>query len=90
MKTHVTIEHLSKSFNGRNGLYTAVRDVNLEIGRGEFVTLIGHSGCGKSTVLNILAGLQTPTTGSVLVDGMPVQGPGPDRGMVFQNYSLLP
>jgi nitrate/nitrite transport system ATP-binding protein len=90
MKTHVTIEHLGKTFTGRRGPYTAVRDVNLEIGHGEFVSLIGHSGCGKSTVMNILAGLQTPTSGQVLVEGVPVREPGPERGMVFQNYSLLP
>jgi nitrate/nitrite transport system ATP-binding protein len=90
VKTHVEIQHLTKSFDGRNGRYTAVRDVNLTIGRGEFVTLIGHSGCGKSTVMNIIAGLQAPTSGRVLVDGASVTGPGPDRGMVFQQYSLLP
>jgi nitrate/nitrite transport system ATP-binding protein len=90
MPTHVSIEHLTKTFTGKRGPYTAVRDVNLAVGRGEFVSLIGHSGCGKSTVMNIVAGLQRPTGGRVLVDGVPVQGPGPDRGMVFQNYSLLP
>jgi nitrate/nitrite transport system ATP-binding protein len=90
MHTHVTIGRLTKTFAGRRGPYTAVRDVELEVGRGEFVTLIGHSGCGKSTVMNIIAGLERPTSGRVLVDGIPVQGPGPDRGMVFQNYSLLP
>jgi nitrate/nitrite transport system ATP-binding protein len=90
LKPHVTIEHLTKTFQGRNGDYTAVRDVNLAIGKGEFVTLIGHSGCGKSTVMNIIAGLEQPTSGQVLVEGVPVREPGPERGMVFQNYSLLP
>ena len=90
MKPHVTIEHLTKSFTGRAGPYTAIRDVSLVVGRGEFVTLIGHSGCGKSTVMNIIAGLLRPTSGRVLLDGVPVTEPGPDRGMVFQNYSLLP
>jgi len=87
---HLRIERLTKSFTGRNGTYVAVRDVNLDIARGEFVTLIGHSGCGKSTVMNIIAGLEGATSGRVLLNDTPVQGPGPDRGMVFQNYSLLP
>ena len=90
VKTHLKVERLTKSYKGRRGEYTAVRDVNLTIGHGEFVSLIGHSGCGKSTVLNMIAGLQAPTSGRILLDGVPVEGPGPDRGMVFQNYSLLP
>jgi nitrate ABC transporter ATP-binding subunit len=90
MRTHVTLDHLTKSFEGRAGRYTAIRDVNLVVDHGEFVSLIGHSGCGKSTVLNIIAGLQQPTGGRVLLEGVPIEGPGPDRGMVFQNYSLLP
>ena len=90
MTAHVSIEHLSKTFEGRRGRYTAVRDVNFTVNRGEFVTLIGHSGCGKSTIMNIIAGLEEPTTGEVLLDGVLLKGPGPDRGMVFQNYSLLP
>ena len=90
MTAHVSIEHLSKTFVGRRGRYTAVRDVNLTVERGEFVTLIGHSGCGKSTIMNIIAGLEEPTSGEVLLNGVPLEGPGPDRGMVFQNYSLLP
>ena len=90
MKPHLTIERLTQTFTGRAGQFTAIRDVNLTVGRGEFVTLIGHSGCGKSTVMNIIAGLLGPTSGRVLLDGVPVKEPGPDRGMVFQNYSLLP
>ena len=60
------------------------------IQRGEFVTLIGHSGCGKSTLLNLVAGLTTPTSGLLLLDERELHGPGPDRGVVFQNHSLLP
>ncbi len=72
------------------GAYTALQDVNLQIWPGEFITIIGHSGCGKSTLLNLVAGLDRPSSGSVQLYGRTIQGPGPDRAMVFQNYSLLP
>ncbi|HKU45367.1 MAG TPA: ABC transporter ATP-binding protein [Burkholderiales bacterium] len=64
--------------------------IDLTIRKGEFVTLIGHSGCGKSTLLNVVAGLLKPSSGTVLLSGKHVDGPGPDRGVVFQNHSLLP
>lgn len=67
-----------------------LRDVELSVSAGEFVSLIGHSGCGKSTLLNVLAGLTQADAGSVSLDGRPIASPGPDRTMVFQNYSLLP
>jgi nitrate ABC transporter ATP-binding subunit len=67
-----------------------VQDFNLDVGRGEFVCLVGHSGCGKSTVLSILMGLNAPTTGGVAIDGREVDGPGTDRGVVFQSATLLP
>ncbi len=70
--------------------YRALEHVDLEIGDGEFVCLVGHSGCGKSTMLSLLAGLAAPTEGTVEIDERPVQGPGPDRSIVFQNYSLFP
>ena len=70
--------------------YRALEHVYLEIGDGELVCLVGHSGCGKSTMLSLLAGLAAPTEGAVEIDGRPVQGPGPDRSIVFQNYSLFP
>jgi NitT/TauT family transport system ATP-binding protein len=68
----------------------AVRDVSLTVEPGEFVSIIGPSGCGKSTMLNALAGFLKPTSGEVLVDGKPIAGPGADRGMIFQQYSLFP
>ncbi|MCC5849265.1 MAG: ABC transporter ATP-binding protein [Verrucomicrobia bacterium] len=84
------VKNLEKTFVTRNGPYHALENINLEVRPGEFVALMGHSGCGKSTLLNIIAGLDTATDGEVLLDGDPIRGPGPDRMMVFQNYSLLP
>jgi nitrate/nitrite transport system ATP-binding protein len=90
MSMYLRLDRLSKEFGSGRDRSVAIREVSLEVGQGEFVALIGHSGCGKSTVLNLVAGLLTPTTGQVLLDGIRVQGPGADRAMVFQNYSLLP
>ena len=86
----LTLRGVTKAFQSAKGKVTALRDINLDIQRGEFITLIGHSGCGKSTLLNIIAGLAQATGGRVTLDGAPVTKPGPDRGVVFQNYSLLP
>ena len=72
------------------GTFEALRDVNLKIAQGEFISLIGHSGCGKSTVLNIIAGLLQATAGGAVLEGKEVREPGPERAVVFQNHSLLP
>jgi len=84
------IQDAGMVFPTKRGPYVALRDINLEVQRGEFVTLIGHSGCGKSTLLNLVAGLTTPTSGILLLEERELKGPGPDRGVVFQNHSLLP
>jgi nitrate ABC transporter ATP-binding subunit len=89
-KTHLNIDHISMEFPTPDGSYVALRDVNLEMAEGEFVSLIGHSGCGKSTVLNVVAGLHKATRGGVVLDGKEVDEPGPERAVVFQNHSLLP
>jgi ABC-type nitrate/sulfonate/bicarbonate transport system ATPase subunit len=74
----------------RGGTVTAVERLSLDVREQEFVSIVGPSGCGKSTMLRIVAGLVRPTTGKVLLDGLPVEGPGADRGMVFQSYTLFP
>jgi nitrate/nitrite transport system ATP-binding protein len=90
MEKFVSVENIDMRFKTKNGVFVALQDVNLAIGEGEFVTLIGHSGCGKSTLLNLVAGLLTPSSGVLLCAGREIAGPGPDRGVVFQNHSLLP
>ena len=87
----LSIEGLRKGFRRPKGPYQEVlRGVDLTVAQGEFVSLIGHSGCGKSTLLNVVAGLTRPDAGRVVLDGEAITGAGPDRAMVFQNYSLLP
>jgi len=90
MRGYLTIEQVHMDFDTPKGTFKALDDVTLNIAKGEFVSLIGHSGCGKSTVLNIVAGLLVSTKGSVLLDGAEVNEPGPERAVVFQNHSLLP
>lgn len=84
------ISQVNMDFPTPNGPFRALEGVNLNIKRGEFVSLIGHSGCGKSTVLNIIAGLNQVTHGGVILNGKEVNQPGPERAVVFQNHSLLP
>ncbi|WP_020210775.1 ABC transporter ATP-binding protein [Gilvimarinus chinensis] len=87
---HLELSQVGISFPTPKGPFCALQDVNLKIKQGEFVSLIGHSGCGKSTVLNIVAGLYQATTGGVILKGREVTEPGPERAVVFQNHSLLP
>ncbi len=87
---YLTVEGVGKTFETKNGSFVAVTAIDLAIRKGEFVTLIGHSGCGKSTLLNLVAGLLKPSEGTILLANKHVEGPGPDRGVVFQNHSLLP
>lgn len=86
----VSLENLSKSYPGKKQDTVVFEDVNIGLEKGEFVCIIGHSGCGKSTILNVLAGLDKPSTGAVIMDGKEVAGPSLERGVVFQNYSLMP
>ncbi|MFA6544612.1 MAG: ABC transporter ATP-binding protein [Limisphaerales bacterium] len=87
---YLELKSVSKGY-GENGSRTEVlKDVNLTIEQGEFVAIVGYSGAGKTTLMSILAGLIRPDTGSVTLEGREMGGPGPDRGLVFQNYSLLP
>ena len=97
----ISLRHISKMFPGRKGWlnkitrqtssdFVAIEDINLDIEHNTFVSIIGPSGCGKSTLLDIIAGLSSATSGEVLINGQVVDKPGPDRGMVFQNYALMP
>jgi nitrate/nitrite transport system ATP-binding protein len=86
MDKYLSVEGVGMSF----GASEILTGIDLTLRKGEFVTLIGHSGCGKSTLLNLVAGLIKPTLGAILLAGKHVDGPGPDRGVVFQNHSLLP
>ncbi|NJO39369.1 MAG: ABC transporter substrate-binding protein [Cyanobacteria bacterium CRU_2_1] len=91
MSTFVAVDQIEKIFSlSGGGQYIALKGIDLEIKKGEFVSLIGHSGCGKSTLLNMIAGLDFPTDGLVTLEGKRIDQPGPDRMVVFQNYSLLP
>lgn len=86
----LSVDNVIKDFPTRNGVVRALHDIDFEVYRREFMCVIGPSGCGKSTLIRILAGLEVQSEGEVLLDGNPVTGPGPDRGMVFQTYTLFP
>ncbi len=91
MKTeHIVIQGVNKVFKTPDSEVIALQDINLQIPQGQFVCLLGPSGCGKSTLLNAVAGFALPSSGRISADGKPVAGPGPDRGMVFQEYALFP
>jgi NitT/TauT family transport system ATP-binding protein len=84
------VKSLGKVYHGDNGDVVALRDIDLRIHQREFIALLGSSGCGKTTFFRIVAGFDTQTSGSILLDGHGIRGPGPDRGMVFQHYTLFP
>jgi len=90
MSTLLNISNIDMVFPTPKGDFTALKNVDLQIKKGEFISLIGHSGCGKSTVLNVVAGLYQATSGGVLLNNKEVNKPGPERAVVFQNHSLLP
>jgi NitT/TauT family transport system ATP-binding protein len=84
------VNNLNKQFQTAKGTLVVLKDIDINVEQGEFVCAVGASGSGKSTLLRQIAGLDSPTTGEVRVDGKQVNGPGPDRGMVFQHYTLYP
>jgi nitrate/nitrite transport system ATP-binding protein len=90
IKSHLELSQVGMDFPTPKGTFSALENVNLKINKGEFISLIGHSGCGKSTVLNVVAGLLKATQGGVILENKEVNEPGPERAVVFQNHSLLP
>jgi NitT/TauT family transport system ATP-binding protein len=87
---YISITNLSKTFEGSERSVAALQDISLGLSQGEFVCLLGPSGCGKSTLLNAVAGFIQPSSGEIVVDGLPVREPGPERGVVFQEYAIFP
>jgi sulfonate transport system ATP-binding protein len=90
MSSKIELRDVRKTFALGNEEFVALEGISLDIADNEFVTAVGPSGCGKSTLMNILAGLEEPSAGEALVDGRPVDGPGPERGVIFQQYALFP
>jgi NitT/TauT family transport system ATP-binding protein len=89
-RARIVFDHVSVEFPSARGALRVVDDVSYEIADGEFVAVIGPSGCGKTTMMNMVAGFMQPTRGRVLLDGEPIAGPGPDRGVIFQEYGVFP
>ena len=87
---YLEIDQVFQTFPTPQGEFVALKNINLTVQKGEFVSLIGHSGCGKSTLLNLIAGLTKPSAGTLICANKEITGPGPERGVVFQNHSLLP
>src|SRR3954449_6761360 len=90
MTATLTVRNVSMEFAGKHGRVTALENISLHLEPGELVCIVGASGCGKSTLLSIVAGLTEPSAGEATLDGWPIVAPGPDRGLVFQSYSLFP
>lgn len=88
--TMLEVKDVKKAYPTPKGDFVVLEHLDFKVGKGEFITVIGHSGCGKSTLLSMVAGLNDITAGQILLDGAPVNGPGPDRGVVFQSPSLFP
>jgi nitrate ABC transporter ATP-binding subunit len=86
----INFENVTKAYPTRTGVNVVIKDISLSVKQGEFICIIGHSGCGKSTLLNTLSGFATPNEGRVTMNGKSITKPGPDRMVVFQNYSLMP
>jgi nitrate/nitrite transport system ATP-binding protein len=86
----IEIKNASKGFGAPGSRSEVLKNINLSLEEGEFVAIVGYSGSGKTTLINLISGLGRPDTGSAMIEGKPITGPGPDRGLVFQNYSLLP
>jgi NitT/TauT family transport system ATP-binding protein len=90
MDKGIIVDKVSMVYRGLKGRVEALRDVDMKVAPGDFVSIIGPSGCGKTTLMNIIAGFLEPTSGQVLIDGRKITGPGPDRGVVFQQYAVFP
>ncbi len=89
-KERIRFDNVSMQFDTPNGLLEVVREMSFSINQGDFISLVGPSGCGKTTLLNMAAGFVKPSAGSVSLDGKPIDGPGPDRGVMFQEYGVFP
>src|SRR5439155_25949244 len=87
---YLELTHVSKSYRANGARTEVLRNINLDVEKGEFVAIVGYSGAGKTTLISLIAGLILPDTGTITLNDLEITAPGPDRGVVFQNYSLLP